>query len=88
MALKIVLYIKRVSQQVRDQVCNYEHFSKKIFSKNGVCKSRIKLCFHNKSVQYSGKLHGNVNYLIKAGVFLLLVIICVPPIIIDNQFLT
>ena len=32
-------------------------------------KSRIKLCFHNKSVHYSWKLHGKVNYLIKTGVF-------------------
>ena len=28
-------------------------FRKIFFSKNGVCKSRIKLCFHNKSVHYS-----------------------------------
>ena len=28
-------------------------FHKIFFSKNGVCKSRIKLCFHNKSVHYS-----------------------------------
>ena len=44
-------------------------FRKKIFSNNGVCKSRIKLCFHNKSVHYSLKLHGKVNYLMKTGVF-------------------
>ena len=28
-------------------------FRKKFFSKNGVCKSRIKSCFLNKSVHYS-----------------------------------
>ena len=37
-----------------------------------MCKSRIKLCFHNKYVQYSRKLHGKVNYLIKIGVFSLI----------------
>ena len=42
--------------------------SKIFFSKNGVCKSRIKSCFLNKSVHYSWKLHGQVNYLIKTGV--------------------
>ena len=31
--------------------------------------SRIKLCFHNKSVHYSLKLHGKVNYLIKQVCF-------------------
>ena len=60
---------------------------KKNSSKNGVCKSRIKLCFHDKSVHYSWKLHGKVNYPIKQVFFLLLVIICVPPIIIDSKFL-
>ena len=54
----------------------------------GKCKSRIKLSFHNKSVHYSRKLHGKVNYLIKQVFFLLLVIICIPPIIIDSQVLT
>ena len=29
----------------------------------------MKLCFHNKYVQYSWKLHGTVNYLIKTGDF-------------------
>ena len=42
-----------------------------------ICKNRIKVGFHNKYVQYSRKLHGKVNYLIKKGVFLLLVIIYV-----------
>ena len=61
------------------------NISRKIFfSKNGVCKSRIYSCFLNKSVHYSCKLHGKVNYLIKTGFFLLLVIIFVPPIIIDG----
>ena len=27
-------------------------------------KVEVKLCFHNKSVHYSWKLHGKVNYLI------------------------
>ena len=34
-----------------------------------VCKNKIKLCFHNKYVRYSWKLHGTVNYVIKTGVF-------------------
>ena len=48
-------------------------FRKIFFCKNGVCKSRIKSCFLNKSVHYSYKLHGKVNYLIKTGVFFSLV---------------
>ena len=40
-------------------------FRKFLFSFLIICKSRIKLCFHNKNVQYSWKLHGKVNYLIK-----------------------
>ena len=45
-------------------------FQKIFFSKNGVCKSRIKLCFHNKSVYYNNlKLHVKVNYLIKQVCF-------------------
>ena len=63
-------------------------FLKIFFSFKIICKSRIKLSFHNKSVHYSWKLHGNVNNLIKQVYFLLLVIISVPPIIIDNQVLT
>ena len=52
-------------------------------------KNRIKLYFHNKYGQYSWKLQGKVNYLIERGVFfLLLVIIYVPPIILDSWFLT
>ena len=31
----------------------YEHFSKKIFSFQIICKNRIKLLFHNKYGQYS-----------------------------------
>ena len=46
---------------------------------------KAELSFHKKSVHYSWKLHGKVNYLIKQVCFLLLVIICVPPIIIDSQ---
>ena len=34
-----------------------------------IFKNRNKLFFHNKSVNYSWKLHGKVNYLIKTGVF-------------------
>ena len=44
-------------------------FRKKIFSFQIICKSRIKLCCHNKSYFYSLKLHEKVNYLIKTGVF-------------------
>ena len=44
-------------------------FRKKLFSFKIICKSRIKLCFHIKSVHYSWKLHGKVNNLIKTGVF-------------------
>ena len=47
-------------------------------------KNRIKLCFHYKSVHYSWKLHGKVNYLIRTGVFLMWVIINTPPIILDS----
>ena len=53
-----------------------------------ICKNRIKLCFHNKYVQYSWKLHKTVNYLIKQVIFLLLGIIYSPPIIQDSWFLT
>ena len=64
---------------------SYEHFSIfSLFSFQIICKSRFKVCFHNKSVHYSLKLHGKVNYLIKQVCFLLLVNICVPPIIIDS----
>ena len=34
-----------------------------------ICKNRIKLCFHNRYVKSSLKLHGKVNYFIKTGVF-------------------
>ena len=44
-------------------------FRKIFFSFNLICKRRIKLNFHNKSVHYSWKLHGTVNYLIKTGMF-------------------
>ena len=44
-------------------------FRKKIFSLKIICKSRIKFIFHNKSVHYSWKLHGKMNYLRKTGVF-------------------
>ena len=44
--------------------------------------------FNNKHAEYSWILHGKVNYLIKTGVFLLLVIIYVPTIILDSWFLT
>ena len=74
--------LKRLSLQL------WTFFEKNFFSFKIICKSRIKLRFHNKSVHYSWKLHVKVNYLIKTGVFLLLVIICVPPIIIGSQFLT
>ena len=43
-------------------------FRKQLFSFLIICKNRIKLSFHNKSVHYSCKLHGKVNYLIKTGV--------------------
>ena len=44
-------------------------FRKKLFSFYIICKNRIKLCFNNNHVQYSFKLQGKVNYLIKTGVF-------------------
>ena len=44
-------------------------FRKKIFSFLIICKSRIKLCCHNKSNFYSLKLHEKVNCIIKTGVF-------------------
>ena len=40
-------------------------FRKFLFSFQIICKSRIKLCFHNKNVWYSWKLQGKVSYLIK-----------------------
>ena len=49
-------------------------FRKKIFSKNGVCKRRIKLCLNNKSVHYSWKLHEKVNFdclVTKTGIFII-----------------
>ena len=61
--------------RISKRVCNYDmnSFRKISFSKNGVCKSRIKSCFLNKFVHYSRKLHGKVNYLIKTGVLFSLV---------------
>ena len=53
-----------------------------------ICKNRIKLCFYDKSVHIPSILHGDVKYLIKTGVFLLLVIICITPKILDRYFLT
>ena len=43
-------------------------FRKKIFYFLIICNSRIKLCFHDKSIHYSWELHGKVNFLIKTGV--------------------
>ena len=43
-------------------------FRKFLFSIEIICKSRIKLSFHIKSVRYSCKLHGKVNYFVKTGV--------------------
>ena len=40
-------------------------FRKKIFSFLIICKSRIKICFHNKSVHYSWNCTEKVNYHIK-----------------------
>ena len=40
-----------------------------LFSFLIICKRRIKLCFHNKKVHNSWKLHGKVNYLIKQVCF-------------------
>ena len=63
-----ISYVKhQLFKETRSAIMNI--FRKKIFSKNGVCTSKIKSCFHNKSVHYSWKLHGKVNYLIKTGVF-------------------
>ena len=66
-------------------MCNYEHFS--IFFllfKSFVNIELSYVCFHNKYVHYSSKLHRKVNYLIKQVIFLLLGIIRVPPIILDR----
>ena len=59
-------------------------FRKKIFSFLIFCKSRIKLCFNNKSVHYSWKLHEKWIILLKQVFFSLLAIICVPPTIINS----
>ena len=40
-----------------------------LFSFQIICKSRIKIRFHNKYVHYSSELHGKVNYLIKQVCF-------------------
>ena len=56
----------------REKTQKLWYFEKNIFFLN-IYKSRIKLCFHNKKVEYSWKLHGKVNYLIKTGVFFSLV---------------
>ena len=59
-------------------------FRQKMFSFQIICKSRIKLCFLNKSVTLAETARkSELSY--KIGVcFLMLVIICVPPIIVDN----
>ena len=44
-------------------------FEKNSFLFKSFVKNRIKLCFHNKYVQCSRKLHGKANYLIKTGDF-------------------
>ena len=44
-------------------------FRKKYFLFKSFVKIKNKLCFHNKYVQYSLKLHGTVSYLIKTGDF-------------------
>ena len=61
-------------------------FWKIFFSFLIICKNIIKLCFHNKHVQCSWKLHRKVNYLTKTSIFLLFVIIYGPPIILDSWF--
>ena len=56
-----------------------------IFRKN----SFLEMVFVKRTVHLAENCIEKVNYLIKTGVFfLLLVIICVPPIIIDSQFFT
>ena len=47
-------------------------------------KIELSYAFTIKSIQYSCKLHRAVNYPKKSGVFLLLVIICVPLKILDS----
>ena len=44
-------------------------FRKKYFLFKSFVKKIMKLCFHNKYVQYSWKLHGTVNNLIKTSDF-------------------
>ena len=59
-------------------------FSEKIFSFQIICKSRIKLCFHNNLFTIAETARKS-ELLYKIDVCsLLLVIICVPPIIIDS----
>ena len=47
-------------------------FQKKIFSKNGVYKSRIKLCFHNMSVHYQGGQSRDTHVVISHVLFIFL----------------
>ena len=77
-----IYFFKKFFKETRSASMNI--FQKNLFSFEIICKSRIMLCFHNKSVHHSYKLQGKKDYLIKTGVFLLLVIICVPPMIKDS----
>ena len=68
-----------------------DHLVKVIMKRVNIKLWDILGCFHyilnapRKYSQYSRKLQGKVDYLIKRGVFfLLLVIIYVPPIILDS----
>ena len=55
-------------KETRSVTVTMNIFRKKSLFKSFV-KNRIKLCFHKQNVQYSWKLHGTVNYLIKTGDF-------------------
>ena len=59
-------------------------FRKKFFLFKSFVKIKLSYVFTINMFSTAGKLHGKVNYLIKTGVFLLFVIIYVPPIILDS----
>ena len=54
-------------------MCNYEHFSIFFLLFKSFVKIKLSyVCFHNKYVHYSSKLHRKVNYLLKTGDFSLI----------------
>ena len=63
-------------------------FRKFLFYFKSICKSRIKLCFHDNMFSTAENCMETWIILLKQVFILLLVIIYVPPIILDSWFLT